>query len=1315
MIIINDEQKNIIEASDKKNVLVSAAAGSGKTTTLTERIIKLLTSSDGGDTMSLQDILVMTFTRKATKEMRTRIKKGLENIIKTADGELKGKLIRETALLQDAKIFTIDAFCKKIVDENYTYLNAENSLYYPFDPSYRIIDDNEADIIKEEVLDELLEEKYQDKKYEKLFDSYVEKTDESKLRDILSFGLKKLASISWPYDFLTYHIENFDNLSKEAFANYVISAIDDMKKQFGDSRDNFEKMMILCSEVLDGGVTAKGKPLSDSAKESLADVKEYCNDYIELIKTITNLNCQFTEKSIEEELETSGVSDIFDNVIAFSKKRVKYPIKTTFDIVDQERFLEYKDEINAFVKSLDYESVRARVFASKKLIYNEVEVLYLELLKELYKAIIEEKKKRNAYVISDYASIALDILYEKRKSDKNDIEHILSDQALAIADSLKAIFIDEYQDTNYVQENIISAISDGFSKDNVFMVGDVKQSIYKFRDAEPSIFTEKYLSYSDGKKGNRKNLSVNYRSGKEIIEYVNSLFEKAMTPEFGDIDYSDGNALIARDDEKARDYIDDRRVHVRIVTKPEDATVDEEQEDYSAIEREADYVADEIEKLVSEKGVGYGDIAILLRNTSTSGKVYLDALRNHNIPVYAEEKTGFFDKLEIKLMLDILKAVENPTKNVALASMLLSDVFNFTNDEIAYIKLVRLLSLHIVTKNLEAQDIQSLSFEKVRNVDYKVYDSLLYMQKIFNDDESISVEEKDKSIEMAKRYAVDVNVLKNKIDRFTSMYDDVKDKSRYLSVSDLIEYIYESFDIRNIVSIMPDGKKRLANLDLLYDFAVGHESVGQMGLFNINRYIEKIKEIDSDVGQAKLNDESVSAVRIMTIHKSKGLQFNTVFVCAANSCYKLNEVSDASIYQFDRKYGFALDYSDVEKKYKATTPKKALLAKMKENDIRQEEIRLLYVALTRAVDRLYIVGSVNKQGRQGVSNSDLKKFFTLKNDGENTNKRIESLNSYLDLVLNYYPVTVDNKFADIECIEWTMGSTERVIEEVDFNSLSDREDEKSIVDENHSYFDKVSDESVDKDLIDSYRYKGYEYIKPKFSVTSLKDEKQDLYTTDTMDSYEIGLDDAMTDKKMIDSDELSGAELGTLYHRYMHFYNYDKDTYDNSGVDSSEIESHIDKNKIELFLNSNLGKEMKDAFAKTMLYREQKFMKLFSKKEIDDLKIKYRSADAINESDNDILLDEKIYNDKCIIIQGIVDAFYIKKDRCDKEYIVLVDYKTDSIKKKIADEDTFAKILADRYKMQLEVYSEVLESLTKLPVKEKYIYSFAINKEIKLP
>ena len=1273
-VTFNEEQKSIIEEGIGNNLLVSAAAGSGKTTVLTERITrKILGENCDEKEISLSNILVMTFTKKATAEMKARIKQKLED--KLNEGYNIKKLIRESSIIQNANISTIDAFCKKILEENYTALTKDNSLYFDFDLTYRIADDKEIAVLWDDVIEDFFEMQYLNEKYKILFDSYVEKVDESRLRALLIKGLKFLSSVTWPDEYLHNQILDFENNSKKAYDEYIKL----LTEKLVDFKDEIKAFLIKIvdmrqkySDSLNSGLNAKGNKLTDKGKEDLSSAISYLDGICSFLSGYCELNFIIEGKG-GRSIDKLSFDKVYKDSIDIVSTKPKYPMITYISGVDKDEFDNFKSNFLSLIEDLDLINVvhSALNFTNER-ICNTSEKLFLEFLREFYLKVVSEKRKRNMYEISDYARMTLDILYDRNIKEDGHIDRNISRRAHDIGNRYELIFIDEYQDTNYIQEKILAAISDNFVKGNVFMVGDVKQSIYGFRNAEPSIFINKYEEFSKGKGGKNKTLSTNYRSTKEIISYVNDLFSKVMTPRFGAIDYSVDNALGLNESEKQREVIDKNKVEIHVVYKEEDAD-----STFAPIDYEADFVATEIKKLVDEKKCKFSDIVILLRSVKYKAKTFEEALKRHKIPSYAEQRTGFFEKLEIKLMTDILSIIDNPLQNISIAAVLKSNIFSLTNDELAFIKLA--------SKN-----------------EY-LYDSCVYVDNLLSEDDNNENKELKSELEnKIKKYNIDKNLFVAKLRSFLTSLSELQFKARYFSISNLIECIYNSLNVKEIVSAMTDGRQRSANLDILYDLAVKFENSTYAGLFNFNRYIEKINDVAIDQGQAKIYDENSDAVRIMTLHTSKGLEFDTVFLCGCNSDYNFIDSSKEADSQFDQEYGVGLDYYDLELGYKCNTAKKLLIATKKEKETKLEELRMLYVALTRAKRKLYITGATSRKGGQGFTYKLLLEFI----DNKNLNLDISECSNYLEVVLSNYPIE-DEKYCTFEAHEWKIREEAEDIDEVSIEEVSkDLRNEKSVIENNIEYFSSVEENKLDLDLIDSYNYLDYQKLKPKYSVSDIKKAKN-IALHDRRENVVISYDDrddALDDKKRADSDIVSGAELGNAYHRFMHFYDFKEKKYICEKERDSSIVDVVKNEKIDSFLHTKIGNEMADAFSKDNLYREQKFMKLYSQSDVN----KY----LVDTNEKILDIKKEILDEKNIIIQGIIDAFYIKKDEDGNDYVVLVDYKTDSMSRQDLDSSMIKKNLINNYKLQLDIYADAIHELTGLEVREKYLYSFAINEVI---
>ena len=1269
--IPNDEQLiaiNFPYLKDKtymdKNILVSAAAGSGKTWVLTERIIKLLTREyqDEKDEVTLQDLLVMTFTIKATKEMRKKIKDALENAIKEKKGsKLYSKLIRESAMIQNANITTIDSFCKNILEENYVELDEENSLYGNFDPSYKVIDGEELDVIYDDCIDFLLDKYYSSDKYKLLFVYYIEKGFESKFKDMCIKVLAKLGSIPWPHEYLQNKIKSFDDDCKKAVDEYVDLLNGELRELQNECNDIIKRMYSFFDYIKDEkfGIDAKRQDkFIDSHKkvivtiEKFRDLKLDGKEFTEFYNDIENM---------------PKIPDVSKNALDIDK--TKYTVKKENFKADRDKIFSYlraNYDVLTFTKSLQNDKkLREKYFEQDK--------LFLEFIDELYIEVVKEKKKKNVIYVSDFASLSLDILYDKKIDENGFYVRTISERAKDIASKYKYIFIDEYQDTNSIQEFLLKALSDDFKSQNVFMVGDLKQSIYGFRSSKPSIFADKFDIYTknvdelDKKDGFLIDLSTNYRCSSNIINFVNAVFSRIMNRDFGRIDYINEGMLKIPDDKNDKDA---PKVDVNVIYDGS------KEQDGDKTTLEAEFVAGKILELVKTHKYDYKDIVILHRAASTIADTFCDVFSKYGIPVYAEQKSGFFKSEEIMLMVDILNIVDNPYQNIAVLNILTSNLYLLTNEELAFIK--------VAYTDLNNLDVKS---------DYALFDAVEYC---YNNIDEFS--------ERSKEYKIDFSKLEQKIKSFYNNYQKLSFESRYKSISDMISEIYDTMHIKNIFSSTKNGKLKTSNLDKLYSFAKNYENSSYVGLFNFLRYIEKIDKLDDDQGQAKIFDENDDVVNIMTIHQSKGLEFKYVFLCGCGKKYNINDFTNKNTICFYEKYGVSLKYFDLEKRYVVDTPKRDLVKSLTKDENLQEELRLLYVALTRAKIGLSVVAFANKNKIQNFSVEEMNNLLNereqIKN-GEIINYKVKDCDTYIDLLLKFFP---DNE--EFCTLSYTP---------VTYTDLPDNDDisydyanldsivEDENVDSQNGFLSRFNSASLTEAMLDTYKLNYLQSLRPKFSVTAIKAEVKRKSKDFT---YKVKLeDDSLTENQEENNeikqnkDRMDGTEIGTAYHRYMQYYNYALNKYDTHELKDNTIESVVNEDKIVKFKNTDLGKRFEIAYNNHSLYREQKFMKLFSDNEINNYLGKGKD-------------ENKISDEPLIIIQGIIDAFFVEKDlETNEEYIVLVDYKTDKINQKL-DEGVFTQYLIDNYKVQLEIYKDVLESITGLKVRECYIYSFALDKDI---
>ena len=1375
-INLNKKQEEVFKYSfsdKKKNLLVSAAAGSGKTRVLVEKIIDMISNAESKDRVSLSEMLIMTFTKKATYEMKSRIKIAIDKKIK--NGEISDELIKETATIQNANISTIDSFCKRIVEENYIELNKKDwSLYKDFDPSYRIADDNELSILYNNVLDNFLENEVYLKnkdgkyKYNRFLKCYFKKNSDEQIRDLFLSGINYLSSLAWPNDYFPLWKKNasegVDETNLNEAKDKLKAAIQDLKDA-GDF-DNLEKIIL---KVLDETVANKRSIKEDfekqlrNTKNNLSNIKEFY-DYV---------------KNSTDDIEALANKIITDGFFVENKK---FDYKKDFKLMPKSSTGgggTNKEDYDKASKAL-LERITNIVIARDNVLiekmYNELEleenvITYLDLLEKFYALVVKEKVKRSVYAISDYANLALDILYDEGRVDNDlHISHAISDFTIKnIREKYKYIFVDEYQDTNLIQESLINAVSTGT---NVFMVGDVKQSIYAFRNAEPKIFTDKFHEYKNATgKGNVITMDMNYRSSYKIIDYVNELFSKCMTKDFGMIDYKDDGFLdkptldndSGLDEEiiRRKDTLDPVDIH--IVCEDKKNVVDTKNIVGSKVVAvEASFVAGKIQEL--HKKYAYKDIVVLMRSPSSKIDAYLDAFSKLNIPCYSEMKKGFFNRSEIKLMVDILNVVDNERQDIPLANVITSDIVGITNAELAFIKYLHKKT----TNNKDAALIDDLRYfaNYIKYVDDENYIDTIKKENMcknidVTDKEQKIIEQVTEFIGICKEYyndkdtnGINYKVIKNKVSDYFDLFENLSVKSRYLGISELINEIYSLTGIKNIMAAMNDGVMRVANLDVLYETARSYEDSSFVGLFNFMRYLEKIKELDKDRGLAKTSDENDDVVRIMSIHTSKGLEFKCVILANCAATYNEKDLQRSIPMQFDKDLGFALDGYDLDKKYNIEIKKKLAIKDKKRKGLYEEEMRLLYVALTRAQEKLIVIGSVLTRGSGYLSYNKAKKHFdaimerkkiaekgdkikdhtVLKDEEKLASKDCKS---YLELILNNFDCNSAscNLYMDqiaLKNVDLRKDDS-LILDDIIAEEDKDKKAEEKLIKEEKNkalLLSRFDENKLNEDMKFDYSFSYLNKIeKAKMSVSDIKKERRDLYskvrsvkfvssdqnedqgTIDYQNTKEEKNTETVVDERANNNN--FSADRGNAYHRYMQFYDYNKNEFaGEKGKDAKWIEI-VSDNKIQNFLKSKLGKEMAAAFKANNLYREYKFMRLFTQKEIEKYRIDFGIINTYDNNLNNDRLTIKGSDEHQIIIQGIIDAFYVKEEN-GKKSIVLVDYKTDGLSLKEPNETKLTKELIDAYSIQLKIYEDVLKKLTGYEVTNTYIYSFALDKEIEL-
>ena len=845
-----------------------------------------------------------------------------------------------------------------------------------------------------------------------------------------------------------------------------------------------------------------------------------------------------------------------------------------------------------------------------------------EILKNLKDIIIEFeeeyaklKREKNVIDFNDIEHFALKTLVKKENE-----KYVPADVAKSYQEKFTEIAIDEYQDSNLIQEYILNTIS---RNHNLFMVGDVKQSIYKFRQARPELFLEKYNTYGDGS-GIKIKLFKNFRSRQEILDLTNIVFNNIMSKQLGDIDYTKEEYLNLG----AQYPISE--LNVNYDCKPEIHVINccqEEKEEIEPIENdeiEAKFVADKIEKMLNSnymvwdrekntyRKLEYKDIVILLRSANSLSNIYEKEISQKGYPVYSEATAEYLDSNEISTIIAILKIIDNPNQDIELVTVLRSPIYSFTDNELIEIRL----------------------FSKKGSF----YDALKIARK----------EAKEN--------------LKQKIEQCMQQIDQLRQEQEYMPLDEFIWHIYSVTGYDSYVSLMPNGELRLANLRMLFEQAQKYEQTNFKGLYNFINFIQKIKKSNSDIGAAKIIGENDNVIRIMSIHKSKGLEFPVVFLCSTAKNINMQDLNESIL--LHQEIGLGPQYINHARKIEYATLAKEAIKIKSMNEVTAEEMRILYVALTRAKEKLIITG-VEKDAEKAL---DEKQQILNSTENKINVQILKKYKSYLDwLEFVYLKEKLNSN------IEFTVENKNT------FFQLKEKNNEH-----NEIYLEKAEVSKEIKDLL-NWKYPREEATKiiSKTSVTGLKE-------IENKQEKQIIPKATINPPKFLQMEQkITNAEIGTATHFILQKLNLKKEHTKeelNNFIEELVIKNlltikqakSINQDKIFNFLKSEIAKKVRKAQS---IYQEVPFYINLKANEIYDTNI-----------------------EDTILVQGIIDLYFIDNNKD----IILVDYKTDYVENKKEE------ILVEKYKKQIEIYERAIQEATNQNVKEKYIYSLYLNKAIRV-
>ena len=1161
---------------------------------LVERVLNKIIN----EKIDIDKLLIVTFTNAAASEMRQRILEAIyERIEEDPDND---DLQRQIILLNKANISTIHSFCLEVI-KNY---------FYEIDiaSNFRIGDTSEIELLKQETLEDLFETLYEQEQEEfiQLVNVYGGYRDDETLKELIIKIYNYSQSMPFPEEWINEAIEKF-NLKDEINSDF--------------SNTLWGKVLVDYSKDEIASCINELENLSNKLQKEL-DLEKY---YSVIINDIYNL------KSLLKEENTWD--DIYTNL--YNIKFETWPRQAKTDCELNTKAKEIRDNIKDRIKNLQK---KIFIYSSKEA--NEDIYSMYKTLKSLGNIIIgfskkyqENKKEKNIIDFNDIEHFALQILVKKNDNG----EYVPTDIANIYKEKFAEIAVDEYQDSNLVQEYILTTIS---NNNNVFMVGDVKQSIYKFRQARPELFLEKYDNYTLAKdeenicKNDTKiQLFQNFRSRSNILNITNIIFSSIMSKKIGDIEYDEKEYLNygAKYAKPSEDISIAGKVELDIIDLAENEEMDEENtHDTQILEKdeiEAKFVANRIKKLIDSnlhvydkkqgyRKVTYKDIVILLRTTSNIAQIYEKELNNLELPVFSDTSSNYFETEEIQVVLAVLKIIDNPNSDIPLVTVLRSPIGGFTDNELVEIRLA--------------------------SKDTSYYEALCTIK---NDSEN--------------------STLKEKVVTFLEMLYKWQQKQEYLSLDELIWYIYDSTDYYDIINSNPNGEIKTANLKLLFEKAKDYEKASFKGLYNFINYIDKISKSSGDIGSAKLIGENENVIRIMSIHKSKGLEFPVVFLCGTEKQFNVQDLNESILLHQDM--GFGPKVIDYERKIEYNTLAKEAIRIKSLNEVLSEEMRLLYVALTRAKEKLIITGCDKNLEKS------LKTKENMLPDVEKSKVNtvgIRKAKSYLDWLELVY-IKCKDKLQNILDVNL-----------YNKNTLTEEVGEKIVENKQENYFlanikeDKIKE--IDSILNWKYNYLEATKIEGKASVTEIAKGKKD------------GLLEITAKPRFLsNNDKLSKSEIGTLMHLIIQKLDF------KTRYTKELIEDLINKLIASKIITKNQS-EYVDIEKILKFTKSDIYIDLQNDKEIHKEKpfYLYVSADEIYKNG----MDEKV------LVQGIIDLYYINAEG----NIVLVDYKTDYVANNNEQE------LIDKYKVQLNIYKRALEQALNKKVETVCIYSVYLDKKIEI-
>ena len=1147
---MQNEQKNKISwtqsqqqaiSTDDKNIIVSAAAGSGKTAVLTQRIVKLVAK----DKKNITDMLILTFTNAAANEMKSRIQKKLSEALHQNPDNTHLK--NQIAKVSFADISTMHAFCMRLLRENFEIPN--------IDPSFSIDSGASVSMIKSDCIDAIFTEKYEkeDRDFLNLVNIFSAKGDDKALKqtvfDIHSFIQSKKEPATW------------------------------LKEQCEKYNGSCSRYLELLKEILLKKINYAHK----TASQLVEDANTYWQPYADA------LNADKTELEILSAKLKANFDDFADEISSCKIPALGRAKAKDGDSEEKEKIKYKRDNIvkQTFKMLSNY--------AGKSDEYEEYMHKTYNIVKPLTDIVLEFDERFSA------------LKSEKNIMDFNDLEHytlkLLSDENARqrIKSNYEHIFYDEYQDSNEVQDSIIEALK---SENNLFFVGDVKQSIYSFRLARPQIFSQRYKDYSSQRESMKIDLSENFRSSRQVIDFCNRIFEKIMTGETSLVEYDESQRLaFPKSKEAANEQYDPKNISINLI-QPQNKKAGSQNDDIEDLQNDelmAVFTAKKILQMTREdENLKFKDIVILKRSLTGVSQIYENVFKQYNIPLFIDFSEGIFSVTEVSIFIDLLKIIDNIKQDIPLLSVMMSGIYDFSADEITSIK----------------------ACSKGEKFFYKSVLSYANTQS---------------------------DTLSDKIKGFLSSIEKYSELQKYMPLDEFVNRLLSETHYEDYVRAMPQGKLRIANLNTVKTAVKDFMQSENKTLFYFIMYIDSILKNKSDKTSVKSICEDRNIVRMMSIHKSKGLEFDTVFLNDIQK--KFNQADTLSPVLCHADYGIGADYSDAYNRYRVATLPKMIISEDSKKQQICEEIRVLYVALTRAENRLIINALLNPSANKTYTDIAEK----------SVNRTFDDMKSHADFILYAISDDIQSDFESSKSL-YTFKIT-------DYEQIAQIKEQETSKSKNfEQYLPELSDNQLQK-IKESYEfeYKNRTDLNKlaKISVTSLSKTPFD-YLIEPTKPY------APHDSMQIDT-----ARIGTLNHLFLMTLDFTKK------YNLQTLKSHLD----------NLVKKHYIRPEEKKYIKSDNIMKFVN----SDLYARIQNADKIFKEESFITKHDGS------LLSGIIDLFFVEKD-----HIVLIDYKTDNISKKNAEKH------AQIYKNQLSLYKDSLENAFELKVSETYVYFLEINTEVRI-